>query len=187
MNAIFDESGDHTGRNAAAGSPSDDAGSSDTPIGTSNRASVPSALAIQKLAGEVAGRLEADEREVLAVRRRSRLIVEWAVAQHLRPVAGHDPEEPSLRRVVEGLVGLRHGRRGGRVGRPCRVPRWSQAHRSSALPRSSVRTIPSRRRTPRGASPGAPRRSPSVACGEGTGGRVANQCSERRNASASSR
>ena len=122
MNAIFDESGDHTGRNAAAGSPSDDAGSSDTPIGTSNRASRAIGVGDPELAGEVAGRLEADEREVLAVRRRSRLIVEWAVAQHLRPVAGHDPEEPSLRRVVEGLVGLRHGRRGGRVGRRAAYP-----------------------------------------------------------------
>ena len=46
MNASVDESGDHVGRNAAAGSPSDDAGSWDTPTGTRTFALPPSASAI---------------------------------------------------------------------------------------------------------------------------------------------
>ena len=113
MNASVDESGDHVGRNAAAGSPSDDAGSCDTPTGTRSFASPPSASAIRALRPwRSVG--EPDEREVLAVGRCCGLVVARPVGDRGRLLTGHHDEDVAFLRVVQALL---HGGRRGRVGR----------------------------------------------------------------------
>ena len=173
MNATFDESGDHTGRNAAAGSLRRcrilrHADRDEQPRRCRPRPST--ARRRDHLA------LEADEREVLAVGRGCGLVVERAVGQLLGPSPGTTTRTVALRLrnrgpprararvvvVVSGtavVAGLRRGRRGGRCGR--------------------IRVVAARRQQ---RWPEATARSPSVACGEGTAGGLVNQCSERRNA-----
>ena len=98
-----EESGDQVGRNTAAGSPSDDAGSCETPTGTSSWALLPSAFAIQSSPAVSLDVVEANERELLPVRRGRGLVVARAVGDGGRRLPpGDDREDAALLCEVEG-------------------------------------------------------------------------------------